>query len=440
MKRKIAFISEHASPLAVLGGVDAGGQNVYVAELCKALASQGYVIDIFTRRDSSNQPTVVNWLPHIRVIHLKAGPPVEVQKELLLGFMDEFTRSMLSFIRQTEVRYDLVHANFFMSGLVASRIKLKLGIPYVITFHALGKIRMIHQKDTDAFPASRMDIEQMIVEDADFIIAECPQDQQDLIDHYKADSSRITIVPCGFSAEEFYPGSKAEARRKLGLPADETVLLQLGRMVPRKGIDNVIRSLKYLTDVPRLRLLVVGGRADVPDFENDDELKRLLSVAREAGVESLVEFTGRRDREALRLYYQAADFFISTPWYEPFGITPLEGMACGTPVIGASVGGIKYTVRHLETGYLVPPHDPRALADAVRDGISCPVHHQLLCKNALKWVNENFTWASVADQMSRLYLTILHRQHAQPRYLIQLKRASRRSVRHRLTAATYATS
>ncbi|MCF2446702.1 glycosyltransferase family 1 protein [Dyadobacter sp. CY345] len=438
MKRKIAFISEHASPLAVLGGVDAGGQNVYVAEICKALSKQGYDIDIFTRMDRCDQPRIVNWLPDIRVIHVKAGPAEEVSKELLLGYMDEFTSVMLRFIAESGIHYDLVHANFFMSGLVASRIKMKLGIPYVITFHALGKIRMIHQKDKDAFPPERLEIEQMIVDDADRIIAECPQDQQDLIEHYQADPAKISVISCGFNTDEFYPLDKAEARRKLGLSGDETVLLQLGRMVPRKGIDNVIRSLQYLKDIPHLRLLVVGGCSEMPDFENDTELIRLREVAQEAGVADLVDFIGRRDRDQLKYYYQAADFFISTPWYEPFGITPLEAMACGTPVIGANVGGIKYTVRHGETGFLVPPHDPQALASAVREGISCPEKYQKLCENALQWVNENFTWKSVACEMSGLYVGILNRGHVLPRYLMQLKRSEKRSARQRRTnARTY---
>jgi D-inositol-3-phosphate glycosyltransferase len=387
MKKRIAFISEHASPLAVLGGVDSGGQNVYVAEICKSLAKLGYVIDIFTRRDQALLPQVISWLPGIRVIHMDAGPASEVPKEALLGYMDEFVASMIRFIEQNQLQYDLVHANFFMSGLVASEVKKQLGIPYVITFHALGKIRMIHQKEKDAFPAARLDIEQMLVNDADYVIAECPQDKQDLVDHYQADPGRITIIPCGFSPEEFYPYSKTKARQRLGLHKDEIVLLQLGRVVPRKGIDNVIRAMRYLADVPKVKLLIVGGSDDKPDFEKDGELRRLKEIARSEGVLESVEFVGRRDRQELRYYYQAADFFISTPWYEPFGITPLEAMACGTPVIGSEVGGIKYTVLHGKTGFLVPPHHPRALAEAIAEGVSCPEKHRALCQNALKWVN-----------------------------------------------------
>jgi D-inositol-3-phosphate glycosyltransferase len=430
MKRKIAFISEHASPLAVLGGVDSGGQNVYVAEICKSLAKLGYVIDIFTRRDNEDLPMLVDWLPNVRVVHVDAGPACDVSKECLLGYMDEFTMNMLRFIKGHQMQYDLVHANFFMSGLVASSIKKLLGIPYVITFHALGKIRMIHQKEKDAFPPARLDIEQMIVNDADYIIAECPQDKQDLIEHYDADPAKVTIIPCGFSSDEFYPFSKLEARKRLGLKKDELVLLQLGRVVPRKGIDNVIRAMRYLKDIPKIKLLVVGGSDERPDFTKDAELRRLRDIAEKEGVVTSVEFVGRRNRQQLRHYYQAADFFISTPWYEPFGITPLEAMACGTPVIGSNVGGIKYTVQHQQTGFLVPPHDPKALAEALKEGFSCPQKYKALCENAIKRVNERFTWTFVAQKAHQLYAKVIAHQYMQPVYLLRPKQVERKSGRN----------
>ncbi len=412
---------------------------MYVAEICKSLARLGYQIDIFTRKDDESLPEIVEWLPGIRVVHVEAGPAREVPKEQLLGFMDEFTTSMVSFIRRLRLHYELVHANFFMSGLVASRIKLILGIPYVVTFHALGKIRMIHQKENDAFPAARLDIEQMIVEDADYVIAECPQDKQDLIEHYHADPTRITVIPCGFSSEEFGPASKPAARRRLGLHKNDVVLLQLGRIVPRKGVDNVIRAMHYLREVPHIKLLIVGGSDEKPDFDRDPEFRRLKALAEAEGVEGQVIFTGRRNRKQLKYYYEAADFFISTPWYEPFGITPLEAMACGTPVIGSDVGGIKHTVRHGETGFLVPPHNPEALAAAVKTGISCPEKYGELCRNALKRVNENFTWSFVARQADRLYMRVMGERKARPAYLLDQRRVQTKPLSgYQANAITYA--
>jgi D-inositol-3-phosphate glycosyltransferase len=156
MRKRIAFISEHASPLAVLGGVDAGGQNVYVAELAKYLSKMDYDVDVFTRWEDATTTPVVNWLKNVRVIHVKAGPIKYVQKEELLPYMPEFRKNMMKFIEQEEVVYDLVHANFFMSALVAMELKEIMDIPYVVTYHALGKVRRIHQKEADKFPIERL--------------------------------------------------------------------------------------------------------------------------------------------------------------------------------------------------------------------------------------------------------------------------------------------
>ena len=266
MKSKIAFISEHASPLATIGGVDSGGQNVYVAELAKQLATLGYDIDIFTRNDDPGLEKIVFLVPGIRVIHVNAGPACILPKEDLWDYMPEFRDSMLRFMQRESVNYEMIHANFWMSGWVASEIKEILGIPFVITFHALGYIRKLYQHDDDKFPSIRISIEKEIVKYADAIIAECPQDKQDLISYYMASEERIAIVPCGFSKKEFQPISQSYSRKKLGLDPDEKIILQLGRMVARKGIDNVIRATSLLckANMP-VRLLVVGG-----DFENPD--------------------------------------------------------------------------------------------------------------------------------------------------------------------------
>lgn len=405
--KKLAFISEHASPLAVVGGVDSGGQNVYVAELSIHLAQLGYEIDIYTRKENKEAPLVVHWHPNIKVIHISAGPETPIPKEQLLGYMEAFTSQMIRYITTHHLHYDLIHAHFFMSGLVASRLKKRLDIPYVITFHALGRVRMLHQKEKDAFPVERLDIEQFLMQDADGVIAECPQDRQDMIEHYEANPAKITIIPCGFNPAEFYPLDKTVARKRLQLKPTDLILLQLGRMVPRKGIDNVIRAMAQLTDIPHIKLLVVGGASEVPDFKKEPELRRLAHIAKVEKVSTNVIFTGRRVRSELKYYYSAADFFISTPWYEPFGITPLEAMACGTPVVGSNVGGIKYSVKSNHTGFLVPPHDPIALAQAVRKGITDRRLYDQLCQNAIDRVNGLFTWEKVASKAHKLYQSLV---------------------------------
>jgi D-inositol-3-phosphate glycosyltransferase len=418
MKKKIAFISEHASPLAVLGGVDSGGQNVYVAETARHIAQLGYQIDIFTRWEDANTEQVVNWLPGIRVIHVKAGPVRYIPKEELLQFMPVFRHNMMAFMRRHRLQYELIHANFFMSALVAMEIKQRLEIPFVVTFHALGQVRRIYQGKDDKFPEERLDIERNIVQSADCIIAECPQDKEDLMQYYDAPEERITIVPCGFSCDEFYPVDRGQARALLGLDAKEKILLQLGRMVPRKGVDNVVRSLAHLKQKD-YRLLIVGGESEEPDPAITPEIGRLQQLAASLGVKDQVAFTGRRNRDVLKYFYSAADVFITTPWYEPFGITPLEAMACGTPVIGSNVGGIKYTVMNGKTGYLVPPNEPAMLAQKIFQLFSNNSLLEKMKRNAIARVNHLFTWARVSEILVNVYESLL-----QPAYIIANKKKS----------------
>lgn len=408
MKRLIAHISEHASPLATLGGVDSGGQNVYVGEIARHLTANGYRVDVFTRWDNENLPEVIEWIPNVRIIHIAAGPVKTIEKEYIYDFIPEFTRNMMAFISREGMEYELIHANFWMSAMVASDIKKMLQIPFVVTFHALGQIRKIYQGSNDKFPPERIAIEKQIVTEADHIIAECPQDKEDLIRYYDAPKNKIAIIPCGFNPHEFYPMDQLLARMVLNLNTREFIVLQLGRIVPRKGIDNVIRAMGRLkrTSTP-VRLIVVGGETDAAHPEHDPEIARLQEIARAEKVQEIVLFTGRKQRDILKYYYAAADVFVTTPWYEPFGITPLESMACGTPVIGAEVGGIKYTVEDGKTGYLVPPNDPDALAIKIYELLHDEKIRSKMRENSIKRVNALFTWSKVTEWMTLLYERVL---------------------------------
>jgi D-inositol-3-phosphate glycosyltransferase len=404
---RVALISEHASPLAWLGGADSGGQNVYVGQIARHLAARGHEVDVFTRRDRADLPEVHHCGDGVRVIHVPAGPAAAVRKEELLPFMDDFSRFVQEFCDR-EASYDIVHANFFMSALVASDLRRSHGIPYIVTFHALGRVRKLHQGAADAFPEERVAIEDAVVEEADGIIAECPQDLADLVELYGADSSRLSIIPCGFDPEEFSPIDRTIAREQLGWHTNEPILLQLGRMVPRKGVETVIRALAVLRDEHHLRcrLAIVGGETREPNPIATPEIGRLQAVCRELQLTPQVTFVGSRGRDELRTYYAAADVFVTVPWYEPFGITPLEAMACGLPVVGSAVGGIKMSVADRQTGYLVPPRDPITLADRLALLLRHPHLRRDFGLNAQRRVHRLFTWERVAAAVERLYLEV----------------------------------
>jgi D-inositol-3-phosphate glycosyltransferase len=412
---KVAIISEHASPLALLGSVDSGGQNVYVAQLALRLAEKGHEVDVFTRRNDPNQPEIYEWYPRLRVIHVPAGPATHVPKEKLYYHMDEFSAYMVEFCCKEQPLYDMIHANFWMSGMVAAHVKYVLNIPFVITFHALGKVRRIYQKEADGFPDERLVIEEEIMREADGIIAECPQDKEDLIKLYGADEKKISIIPCGFDPVEFSPIAKQEARKALGLPLDDKLILQLGRMVPRKGVDNVIEALGHLSKHYGItaKVVIVGGNSDTPDPINTPEIGRLTEVAEKAGVKDQVIFIGSRPRQELKYYYSAADVFVTTPWYEPFGITPLESMACGTPVIGANVGGIKYSVQDGATGFLVPPKDARSLARRLADFFNNKELAESMSKRSLERAQE-FVWPKIVSRISDFYNDVEDKSYVHP--------------------------
>ena len=403
------MISEHASPLAMPGGVDSGGQNVYVGQLARHLAALGYEVDVFTRRDSPGLPEVAAWVPGVRIVHVPSGPAEWVRKEALLPYMAEFTAGMVRFCRRQRTRYALVHANFWMSGLVAAEVRQALGLPFVITFHALGRVRRAFQRAADDFPDERFAVEDRIVAEADHIVAECPQEEEDLIRYYNADPARTTIIPGGFDPTELWPIAKPLARVTLGLAPDEPIVLQLGRLVPRKGVDTAIRGVARLRREHGVaaRLLIVGGESSDPDPQVTPEIGRLQALARAEDVDDAVVFVGRRGREILKYYYSAADVFVTTPWYEPFGITPLEAMACGTPVVGTNVGGIKFTVRDGETGYLVPPRDAGAVAERLAHLYRHPRLIGLFGRQAIRRANDLFTWRHVAGGVAALYEDVL---------------------------------
>ena len=407
--RRIAMISEHASPLATLGGTDAGGQNVYVEAVARRLAQAGHRVDVFTRRDAPRVAEVVEWRPGARTYHVPAGDPVEIPKEDLLPLMPAFRDWMLGHMARQKRPYDLIHANFWMSGLVAADIKARTGTPYVVTFHALGRVRRQFQGGADRFPDERFEIEERVAREADLIIAECPQDARDLVDLYGADPERLRVVPCGYDPQLFRPVDRREARSRLGIDPTERVVLQLGRLVPRKGLDNVISAIAILRDRHDLfvRLLVVGGADRQPDPTRDPELARLMALVDSLRLGDRVTFLGRRDRKELRDLYGAADLFISTPWYEPFGITPVEAMACGVPVIGSAVGGIKSTVADGETGYLVPPRDPDALAERIARCYEQPGLLPVLGRLAERRASTLYTWDRVARLLEAVYDEVL---------------------------------
>jgi len=408
-KGRIAMLSEHASPVALLGSEDAGGQNVYVDQVSRNVASLGFQVDVFTRRDDEELPDELDWAPGVRVVNLRAGPARFIKKDLMWVHMPRFRDRFLEHARQLRTGYDLVHANFWMSGWIACQVRPVLGVPVVEIFHALGKVKRLHQGEADTSPEDRVVVEYGIIDDVDRIIAQCPNEMEELVSLYDADPSKIEVIPSAVDVRTFRPVPKDSARHALGLDPNEWVVVYVGRMLPRKGIDNLLHAFAQIvhrTSVPT-RLLIVGGETGDGDPMQTPEIRRLADIAALHRIRDRVIFTGKRPQERLRVYYSAADVAVTTPWYEPFGLTPLEAMACGTPVIGSDVGGIKFTIADGETGFLVPPRDPAALAKRMERLLVDRSLARRMGREARARVERLFTWQKVGERTAELYESML---------------------------------
>jgi hypothetical protein len=407
--RRVAFLSEHASPCALLGGEDAGGQNVYVDEVSRRLVSLGFEVDVFVRRDAPELDEIVDWADGVRVVHLDAGPARFLLKDDLWQHMPAFRNAFLRFAARQGQPYDLVHGNFWMSGWVAGTLRQRYGTPAVQIFHALGTTKQQHQGPADTSPRERIAVERSVVRQVDRLIAQCPDERDELIDGYQARPEKITIIPAGVNLERFRPVERGEARARLGIPAEDFVAVYVGRMLPRKDVRNIVRAMALLswgTEKP-LRLLIVGGDRSEPDPDSTPEIGVLQALGRELGVSHLLNFTGKRGPDELRYYYAAGDVAVTTPWYEPFGLTPIEAMACGRPVIGSAVGGITFTIQDGATGFLVPPADPEALARQLRFVLDHPEQTNLMGAWARSRAERHFSWATTAAQTAALYERVL---------------------------------
>ncbi|AVT40423.1 glycosyltransferase [Plantactinospora sp. BB1] len=393
---RVAMISEHASPLAVLGGEDAGGQNTHVAELSAALADAGHEVRVYTRRDSPDAPEAVRLRDGVEVVHVPAGPPHPIAKDELLPYMKDFSRWLVARWRGDEWVPDVAHAHFWMSGLAGIAAGRQTGIPVVQTYHALGTVKRRHQGTADTSPARRVGYERALGRAVDRVIAQSQDEVRELV-RMGVPQARVTVIPSGVNDTTFSPDGPSVPRVP-GRPR----ILTVGRLVERKGYQDVIRAMPM---VPDAECVVVGG-PPAGEVDDDPQVRRLRSLADEVGVADRVRLIGAVPREEMPYWYRSADVLVAAPWYEPFGLTPLEAMACGVPVVGTAVGGLTDTVADGRTGDLVPPRDPEALGTAIRDLLADRVRRYGYAAAALDRARRWYSWTRTADQIAAVYTAV----------------------------------
>ncbi len=411
MVQRIAMLSVHTSPLAALGGKETGGMNVYVRELSRQLARRGWEIDVFTRAQDP-QVAKIQTDPDLgyRVINLPAGPVAAMDRRAVFPHLPEFVQGVLDFSAAEGQTYALIHSHYWLSGWVARELQRAWGVPVVHMFHTLGRMKdSVTANSAQREADNRAQVEQEIMDFAQRIVAATPLDRQQMLDLYRVDESKVVVIPCGVNLQLFRPIPPEEARRYIGLPEGRRMFLFVGRLDPVKGLKVLLEAMCDLTRrlkpcrAQDLSLAIIGG-----DQENhvealmQEEVKCLQEISRELGLEDLIIFFGARSQETLPYYYSAAVACVMPSLYESFGMVALEAMACGTPVIASRVGGLTFTVRDGETGYLVPEKDPKALADKLELVLTNECLRRRLGYRAVQ-VAQSYSWEVVAEAIEALY-------------------------------------
>ncbi len=408
----VAMISYHTCPLAILGGKDTGGMNVYVRDLTRELGRQGIHVDVFTRSQDEHVPHVVHELGFgNRVVHVPAGPEIPLRKQELGQYIPSFIEGVSQFAETKQIAYDLVHSHYWLSGLAGEKLADKWGgIPLVQMFHTLGEMKnRIAKTEDEREPAQRIEAERGLLARADRIVVSTLAEQTQLRFLYRAGERKLDIIPPGVDLSHFYPISADEAKLFVGLKPDDRMVLFVGRIEPLKGVDTLIQAMSCIKSKGLHRpvhLAIVGGEPDASPQDMSAEMTRLQRLCDDLGVDQTVVFLGKRGQDTLPYYYSAAEVVVMPSHYESFGMVALEAMACGAPVIASDVGGLGFLVRDGETGFTVPDGDPQLLCEKLSLLLTDPELRTRMSHRAAENARD-YSWNKIAKRISALYSEVI---------------------------------
>lgn len=403
------MLSYHTCPLATLGGKDAGGMNVYVRDLSRYLGREGIHLDVFTRSQDEHVPHVLHDLGYgNRVAHIPAGPEIPLPREALAAHVPMYAQHILDFSAKKELKYDLIHSHYWMSGVAAEGLKKAWDVPVIQMFHTLGKIkRQVAQTAEEEEGEYRIQGELKAIALADRIVAATTTEEGQLISLYGVDPQKIRVIPPGVDLSHFYPIPPDEAKEFVGVPVKKRMLLFVGRIEPLKGIETLLRALAIMQNKQtglsdQLCLAIIGGEVGGETTDESDEMTYLQSLCRAFGLDQLVTFLGKKDQDSLPYYYSAAEMVIMPSHYESFGMVALESMACGTPVVASQVGGLTHLVEDGVTGYHVPVENPQVLSERITGLLEDKALRYRMGHDAFAFAKK-YGWENISDRIIHLY-------------------------------------
>lgn len=411
---RVAMVSTHGYVAAnpPLGAADTGGQVVYVLELSRKLAQLGFDVDIWTRQfeDQTDAETVDT---HVRILRVPCGGPEFVPKEYLYRHLDEWCENALRLIKRRRLTYQFVNSHYWDGGLAGQHLSEVLGIPHVHTPHSLGlwkkrQMEADYPEKADAFAREfnfdeRIRLERELYEAAALVVATTPPQFDMLVKDYALPPAKVPMIPPGYDDTRFYPVSEASRqmiRRRLGYSGK--VVLSLGRLATNKGYDLLIRAFavtaRRIPDAV-LHLAIGGSRLDAAERKLLASLKRLV---RRLDLQRRVRFSGFIPDNRLANHYRAADVFVLSSRYEPFGMTAIEAMACGTPTVMTIHGGLFRAVSFGRHALYGDPFDPEDLGIMIAKPLRHPRLFQRLSRMGAHKARSLFTWTGIAQQLISL--------------------------------------
>ena len=411
---RIGMVSTHGYVAAEppLGAADTGGQVVYVIELAKKLAQLGYEVDIWTRR-FEDQPEIDVINEHVRVIRVPCGGREFRDKEYLVRFLGEWAENALRFIAKHQLKYQFFDSHYWDAGYATQRLSEALDVPHIHTPHSLGFWKK-QLMETD-FPADaanfekkynfgqRINEETLLYRRCDHIIATTPDQLDMIVKDYGVTEAHVSMIPPGYDDNRFYPVSAASrnaVRQRLGF--EGKVVLALGRLARNKGYDLLIDAFSLVaTRIPDAMLhLAVGGTTLNPGEQKIfDELK---AQAAALGLTERIKFSGFVADADLPDYYRAADVFVLCSRYEPFGMTAIEAMACGTPTVITTHGGLFRAITFGRHALYADTFDKEDLGLTIVKILRHPLLGARLARMGAHKARSLFTWTGIAQQLISL--------------------------------------